>query len=75
MDLKEIIKENKHRNRRRQLLIETIKDLKREWVLYKQIANFLWIEQQRVSRIIGWQVYLSKDIVEDYLTKLWQWAK
>lgn len=73
--MKNYLKEIEFRKRRKLLLINTIQDLVKEWVLKKQIAYELWIENTRISKLLKWDIYISEKLVESYLTKLWQWQK
>ena len=59
--------------RRRQLLINTIKDLHNEWMWIKEIAFDLWCTRSNVYYILKWA--LSYNMVEKYLNQLWQWKK
>ena len=65
------IKENKWREKRKQLLIDSIQDILNEWILHKEIAYQLWIPTPTLSRIKTWHnIYLSSKKVEEYLKKL-----
>ena len=56
--------------KRRTLLIETIKDLKREWLLYKDIAKALKTDTGNLSRIISWETIPSANRVNKLLSYL-----
>ena len=64
-------KEAEKRIRRKDLLIKVLKDLKRNWVLYKQIAIEFGVDPSRITRIVkNEDIYLSSKLVEKYLAIL-----
>jgi len=55
--------------RRKQLLMDTIQDLKNEWYSVKEIAQDFNCSVQNICYIQKWKI--TNKTVEKYLSKLW----
>lgn len=55
--------------RRKKLLIDTIKDLQKEWVSVDEISKDLWCSRQNVHYILKWNI--TYKTAEKYLKIIW----
>lgn len=70
MTIQQARKEKQQFQEKKQLLIDIILDLIKEWIKQKDIADTLWIDKGVLTRIKQDKLSMSLDKVKEYLWKL-----